>query len=58
VVMNRCSSLEMSGSLEVVEALKKASIEFVVIPVKNPEHRKELLAQGHSAFEELFNGKN
>lgn len=56
--MNRCSPVEMRESLEVVDALKKAGIEFVVIPVKNPEHRKELLAQGHSAFEELFNGKN
>ena len=56
--MNRCSPVEMRESLEVVEALKKASIEFVVIPVKNPEHRKELIAQGHAAFEELINAQN
>jgi len=48
----------MRESLEAVEALKKAGIDFVVVPVKNPEHRRELIAKGHAVFEELINAQN
>lgn len=51
--MNQCSPVEMRKNLEVVEEFKKHGIDFVVMPVKDAEHKKELLAQGYTILEEL-----
>lgn len=53
VIMNQCSPAEMRKNLEVVEQLRKHGIDFVVIPVKDAEHKKQLIAQGQKVFEEL-----
>ncbi len=53
--MNQCSPVEMRKNLEVVEQLRKHGIDFVVIPAKDDEHKKQLIAQGQKVFEELAN---
>ena len=51
--MDRCSPVEMRKNLEVVEGFKKHGIDFVVIPVRNPEHKNELVALCVEILEEL-----
>ena len=52
--MKKCDPMEMRKNLEVVEVLKNAGIDFVPIPVKNQEHKEELVALGHAIFDEIL----
>lgn len=52
--MERCSPVEMRKNLEVVEQFRKAGIDFVSIPVRNDDHKKELLIQCDKVFEDMI----
>ncbi|MDH3325883.1 MAG: hypothetical protein OEM38_04100 [Gammaproteobacteria bacterium] len=49
--MERCNPVEMRKNLDVVEQFKNAGIDFVAIPARNAEHKKELIAQGEKSLQ-------
>jgi hypothetical protein len=51
--MNKCSPVEMRKNLEVVEQFKRIGIDFVAIPVKNSDHKNEMIQYGNEVFEEM-----
>jgi len=51
--MNRCSPVEMRKNLEVVNQFKKYGIDFVAVPVKNQDHKAELISHGNKVLEEF-----
>ena len=51
--MERCSPVEMRKNLQVVEQFKKYGIDFAVVPVRDGDHKNELIAQGNEVLEEL-----
>jgi protein tyrosine phosphatase (PTP) superfamily phosphohydrolase (DUF442 family) len=52
--MDRCGSAEMRKNLEVTELFKNAGIDFVPIPVRNAEHKKELIKTMEDAFNAII----
>ena len=48
-----CSPVEMRKNLIVVEALKKAGIDFVCIPCKSSDHKSELIAMGNEILTDM-----
>ena len=52
--MERCSPVEMRKNLEVVEQFRKDGIDFVPVPVKDADHKKELLTQVFDTFDVLI----
>ena len=53
--MNKCSPVEMSKNLEVVEVFKLQGIDFVAIPAKDVLHKADLISQAQAVFDELIN---
>ena len=51
--MNQCSPVEMRKNLAVVEQFRKIGIDFVAIPVKNDDHKNEMIQYGNEVFEEM-----
>ena len=51
--MNRCSPAEMRKNLQVVEQFKKYGIDFVAVPVRDEDHKNELIALGNEVLEEM-----
>ena len=51
--LERCSPVEMRKNLETVEILKGYGIDFVPVPVRDQDHKNELLALGNEILEEL-----
>lgn len=43
----------MRKNLEVVEQFKRIGIDFVAIPVKNSDHKNEMVQYGNEVFEEM-----
>ena len=56
--MVRCEPAEMRKNLIIVDELKSAGIDFVAIPAKNKEHKKELIAQSDAVLDELLSSVN
>ncbi len=52
--MERCSPVEMRKNLETVDEFRKSGVDFVAIPVKNDDHKKELLIQCYKVFEDMI----
>jgi hypothetical protein len=52
--MNRCSPVEMRKNLEITELFKKTGVDFVPIPARNAEHKKELIKVMEDAFNEII----
>jgi TRAP-type C4-dicarboxylate transport system substrate-binding protein len=50
--MDRCSPVEMRKNLEVVEQFKKAGVDFVAMPARDQEHKKELIEQAYKILDE------
>lgn len=50
--MDRCSPVEMRKNLEVVEQFKRHGIDFVAVPVRDQQHKNELMAQGQQVLED------
>lgn len=53
--MYRCSPVEMRKNLELVEQFKKNAIDFVAVPVRNQDHKNELIKLRYEVLEELAN---
>ena len=53
--MERCSPVEMRKNLQVVEQFKNIGLDFAVVPVRNSDHKNELIALGNEVLEELAN---
>lgn len=51
--MNRCNPEEMRKNLQVVEQFRKYGIDFIAVPVRNSDHKNELLAIGNEVLEEF-----
>ncbi len=51
--MKRCSPVEMRKNLLVVDQFKTFGIDFVAIPVRDRDHKNELIAQGNEVLEGL-----
>lgn len=51
--MQQCDPVEMRKNLEVVEQFRKIGIDFVAIPVKNGDHKNEMIQYGNEIFEEM-----
>ncbi len=51
--MERCSPVEMRKNLEVVDKLRKFGLDFVAVPVRDDDHKNELIAQSSEALEYL-----
>ena len=51
--MERCSPVEMRKNLTVVEQFKKYGIDFVAVPVRDQDHKNELIQQGNDVLEEM-----
>lgn len=52
-MLTKCSPVTMRANLKNVESLKKAGIDFVAVPVRDPEHKKELLRQSMETLMQL-----
>ncbi len=53
--MIKCSPVEMRKNLQVVEQFRKDGVDFVPVPVKDADHKKQLLEQVFDAFDVLIN---
>ena len=51
--MERCSLVEMRKNLEAVEVYKRFGIDFVPIPVRDQDHKNELISLVNEVMEEL-----
>ena len=51
--MEKCSPVEMRKNLAVVEQLSTVGIDFVVMPVKDPLHKQQLIAQAQAILAEM-----
>lgn len=54
-MLAKCSPVTMRANLKKVEALKQAGIDFVAVPVRDPEHKKELLRQSMETLIDMEN---
>ena len=45
----------MRKNLQVVETFRRFGIDFAVVPVKDDDHKNELIALGNKVLEELQN---
>lgn len=52
--MKMCSPVEMRKNLEVVDAFKRAGIDFAAVPVRDHGHKNELIALGNEVLEEML----
>lgn len=52
--IEKCSPVEMRKNLEVVDTFKRYMIDFVCIPVRDQDHKNELIALGEEVIEELY----
>ncbi|PHR58760.1 MAG: hypothetical protein COA47_10160 [Robiginitomaculum sp.] len=52
--MNRCQPITTLKNLDAAMAFAKAGIDFVCIPVKNEEHRADLMLMANKIFTELI----
>jgi len=52
--MNRATPEDISKAVGAVQVLLDAGMNFVPIPVRDANHRAELMAQGTCVFEELI----
>lgn len=52
-MLERCSPVEMRKNLQVVEQFKKYGIDFAVVPVRDADHKNELIVQGNEVLEEM-----
>lgn len=52
-MLTKCSPVTMRANLKNVESLKKAGIDFVAVPVRDPEHKRELLRQSMETLIQL-----
>ncbi len=55
MAFKKCSPDEMRERLEAVEDMKMLGIDFIPIPCRDAEHKKELMQQGKETFEQIFN---
>ena len=55
MAFRKCSPDEMRESLKAVEDMKMLGIDFIPIPCRDAEHKKELIQQGNETFEQIFN---
>ena len=51
--MNKCSPIEMRKNLELVDTLRKHGIDFVAVPVRDNNHKNELINLGYQVLEEV-----
>lgn len=52
-MMDRCSPVEMRKNLIVVEQFKKHGIDFVAVPVRDDDHKNELISLCNDVLEEM-----
>ena len=52
--MERCSPVEMRKNLAVVDQLRSAGIDFVAMPVQDPLHKQQLIAQHQAILAEMI----
>jgi len=52
--MNRATPQDINKAMGAVQVLLDAGLAFVPIPVRDANHRAELMAQGTCVFEELI----
>jgi hypothetical protein len=52
----RCDSVEMRKNLQIAKMLGRSGIDFVAVPVRSAEHKRELLNEGQTVLEKLFWG--
>ena len=53
--MTRCDPVEMNKNLKVVDQYRRAGIDFVAVPVKNEDHKNEMIQYGNEVLEEVIN---
>lgn len=51
--MNRCSPIELRKALEVAHKYAATGVDFVSIPVRNQEHKEELVEQMKKALSDI-----
>jgi len=49
----RCSPVEMRKNLEIADLFKKYGIDFVAVPVRNQDHKNELIALCDEVLDQL-----
>lgn len=52
--MDKCSPSETRKNLLVVQHFVDVGMDFVAVPVKNAEHKAELIQQSQEIFSELI----
>jgi len=55
MAFKKCSPEDMRESLKAVDRMKMLGIDFIPIPCRDAEHKKELMQQGKKIFELIFN---
>ena len=53
--MNKCSPVEMRKNLMVVDQYKNVGIDFVAVPVRDHDHKNELIALSNEVLEGFIN---
>lgn len=51
--MLKCSPVEMRKNLEVVQQFSKHGIDFVAVPVRDQDHKNELISLGANILEDF-----
>jgi len=51
--MEKCSPVEMRKNLLVVDQFRMHGIDFVAVPVRDQDHKDELINQGAEVLEEM-----
>lgn len=52
--MNRCNPVEMRKNLKIVALYIEAGIDFVPVPVRSQDHKKELIVLGNQILEKAI----
>jgi len=52
-MIERCSPVEMRKNLEVVETFKRYGIDFACVPVRDEDHKNELIEIGNKVLEDM-----
>jgi len=51
--MTKCNPIEMRKNLSIVEDFRNANLDFVAIPVRDNEHKKELIRLCNEILDEM-----
>ena len=53
--MEKCSPIEMRKNLQVVDMFVKPGLDYIAVPVRDINHKNELIALSNDVLEEFVN---